>query len=142
MTKRKCNKKLKPAAQKKKVGRPVVVTENVVRKLEQAFCLDLSDAEACIFAGIGESTLYDFQKKNPEFSERKQLLKNHLSMQAKLVIASQINKGDEKIAQWWLERRRKNDYSTKQELAGNPDTPIAIEIIRRIVGMPDDEAKD
>jgi hypothetical protein len=39
-------------------GRPTVMTEEVMRKLEEAFSLDCTDEEACAYAGIGERT-YD-----------------------------------------------------------------------------------
>lgn len=37
--------------------------------------LGLSDRECCLYADIGESTLYDYCKENPDFSERKEALK-------------------------------------------------------------------
>ena len=44
---------------KNKGGRPTVMTEDVIRKLEDAFAHDLSDTEACLYAGIGRTTLFD-----------------------------------------------------------------------------------
>lgn len=63
-------------AQKDKYGRKTVMTPSVLVKLEQAFSLGCSDLEACYYAGIGKSTLYDYQKLHLEFSERKEELKS------------------------------------------------------------------
>lgn len=116
-------------------GRPSVMTDSVVRKLEKAFACDMTDEEASIYAGISRSTLSKHQKECPEFMDRKTLLKHALSMKAKMVIAQRIHEGDEKIAQWWLERRRREEFSLKHELSAESQVPVAIEITRRIVGV-------
>ena len=51
----------------KRGGRPTVITDKVLTELKTAFCMDCTDTEACIFADISEKTLYNYQKKNPEF---------------------------------------------------------------------------
>jgi hypothetical protein len=38
-------------------GRPTVMTNTVLNKLQYAFCIDATDREACAFAGISEKTL-------------------------------------------------------------------------------------
>ena len=53
------------------MGRPRKITEEVVGKLEYGFLMGLSDGEACVYADIAVSTLYDYCKKHKEFSERK-----------------------------------------------------------------------
>jgi len=35
------------------------------------FLISGTDEEACLYAGIGMSTLYNYQKENPVFQERK-----------------------------------------------------------------------
>lgn len=100
---------------KRKTGRPSVMNSDVLRKLEFAFAHGLSDREACLLAGIGESTLYDYCKQHAEFSEKKDLLKNQPKMMAKLVIFNALERGDIKAAQWYLERKDKEEFSTKPE---------------------------
>ena len=56
-------------------GRPTVVTQAVLVKLEQAFAMGCTDLEACFYANIGKSTLYNYQQANPDFVERKNILK-------------------------------------------------------------------
>ena len=57
------------------------------------FLMGLSDREACIYADIAVSTLYDYCKKHKEFSERKELLKDNIKMKSKLNVAHGIKKG-------------------------------------------------
>ena len=54
--------------------------------------MGLSDREACIYADIAVSTLYDYCKKHKEFSERKELLKDNIKMKSKLNVAHGIKK--------------------------------------------------
>ena len=44
------------------VGRPTVMTDETIHKLEEVFALDGTVEEACMFADIGKSTYYDFIK--------------------------------------------------------------------------------
>lgn len=79
----------------------------------------LTDREACLFANIAPSTLYDFCKENPVFSERKELLKEQVKIRAKLNVAEGINKGDRPLSQWYLERKAKDEFSGRQEITGS-----------------------
>jgi hypothetical protein len=98
-----------------KVGRPTVMTPEVVNKLEQAFSLGCSDLEACLYADISKQSLYDYQAKYPEFADRKAMLKQKLVLKARTVVANSLNNNDENTAKWYLERKRKDEFSTKIE---------------------------
>lgn len=103
---------------KNKGGRSSVMTDEVLRKLEYAFAMGATDKEACFHAGIGASTLYDYQKENPEFSERKWGLKGSVVLKAKTNIASAIDKGDTDLSKWYLERKAKEEFSPRAEVTG------------------------
>lgn len=75
--------------QKDKFGRKTVVTPAVIVKLEQAFALGCTDLEACFYAGIGKSTLYNYQELNPDFVERK----NELKMKPVLMARQSVMRG-------------------------------------------------
>ena len=62
---------------KNKGGRPTIMTDAVVHKLEEAFLMGCSDAEACFFADIAKQTLYNYQERHPEFVDRKERLKSN-----------------------------------------------------------------
>jgi len=88
----------------KNSGRPTVMTEETIGKLEYAFTNSFTDEQACFYAGINPSSLYEYIKKNPEFSERKELLKQSPDLTAKqtVVRALQENSAD---AWKWLEKK-------------------------------------
>lgn len=102
----------------KKVGRPTAIDANILAKLRDAFSYAATDEEACQQANISPATLYRYIEENPEFWEEKERLKNMPNFTAKKVIISQIQEWDEKSAQWWLERKAKNEFSTRSEITG------------------------
>ena len=112
------------------VGRPTVMTEEVLRKLEYAFMRGLTDVEACLYADIGTTTLYNYCEENPEFRDRKEMLKEQVKTQAKLNVAEAIDNKDIDISKWYLERKAKDEFSTKQEISAdvNSDVTITIEL--------------
>ncbi len=133
-TKSKNEKEKKKKAAKKsknKGGRPTSVTPETLAKLEQAFSLGCSDLEACIYADISPSILYRFQENNPEFRERKEALKQKLVLKARTVVANALEKEDENTAKWYLERKARDEFAAKQEVAvGNlENSPFEIKII-------------
>ena len=73
-----------------KVGRPTVMTDETLNKLENAFIIGASDKMACFLANISEGTLYKYQNENPEFIKRKEFLKNQLKYQARAKIQEAI----------------------------------------------------
>ena len=123
-------KKKKPE-DKEKVGRPTILTPEIIAKLEQAFSMGCSDLEACFYADIGKTTLYNYQNAHPEFVERKERLKERMIFKARTVIADALNNKDENTARWYLERKKKDEFSTRTEnMVGNLDeSPFKIEIV-------------
>lgn len=73
-----------------RVGRPKKMNNTIVNKLEYAYSRGLSDAEACLYAGITKPTLYDYMKENEEFKERAEVLKVNIKMHAKMNIAQTV----------------------------------------------------
>lgn len=98
------------------MARPKKINDDVLRKLEDGFIKGLSDREACLYADIAPSTLYDYCKQQPAFSERKELLKNQVKVQAKLNVAEEVNNGNIDLSKWYLERKAKDEFSLKQEV--------------------------
>lgn len=96
-------------------GRPTKVTPEVVTKLEQAFSMGCTDEEACLFADISRMSLQRYQEAHPSFRDRKALLKQKLVLKARSVIAEALNRKDENTAKWYLERKKKDEFSQKIE---------------------------
>lgn len=113
-------------ATKKKAGRPTVMTSEVIQKLELAFSKGLNDREACLYANIAPSTLVKYCQDNEDFSMRKELLKEQPKMKAKLILSDKLDEGDDKVAEWYLERKAKEEFSTKTEIAGTINGAVQI----------------
>jgi hypothetical protein len=71
------------------VGRPTIMTPETLQKLEDAFALGCTDLEACVYADISKSTLYNYQEQHPEFVERKEELKEHPVLLARQTVIKQ-----------------------------------------------------
>lgn len=97
-------------------GRPTVVTPDILRKLEEAFAMGCTDLEACFFADIGKTTLYKYQNENPLFTERKEELKQSPVFEARKSVINGL-KDDPKLALAYLERKKKDEFSLRQEVA-------------------------
>ena len=109
------------------VGRPTVITESVLRKLDDCFSIGATDREACFIANIAQSTLYKYQTEHPEYIERKEALKDMLKYKARNNVAKSIDIGDDKTSQWYLERKAKNEFAQRTELSGGEDAlPISL----------------
>ncbi len=94
--------------------RPTVMTGEVIQKLEAWFTMEFTDWEACLYAGISESTFYQYCSENPKFSERKELLKRKPRMKAKMNIAESINNKNVWDSKWILEKRDTDYQPTKK----------------------------
>jgi len=93
---------------KRKVGRPTVMSKDTLRKLEEIFAIGGSDEEACFYANISHQSLYDYQKKYPEFIERKNSLKQRPILKARQAVVSSLN--DPVIAMKYLEKKKKDEF--------------------------------
>ena len=106
-SKNKNGKEKKKTAKKSenKGGRPSSVTPETLAKLEQAFSLGCSDLEACIYADV--------------------------VLKARTVVAEALKNKDENTAKWYLERKARDEFAAKQEVAvGNLESsPFKIEIV-------------
>lgn len=112
------------AKKKSKAGRPTVMTPMVISKLETAFSLDSTVTEAIFYAGISKDSYYDFINANPEYTERFEALRNRLVLKARETVAREIGKNYGNSMDY-LTRKRKNEFSTRQELTGAEGTPLA-----------------
>ena len=97
-------------------GRPTVMTDEVIRKLEEAFLLGCTDLEACHAANISKTALYEYQDKHPEFAERKEALKSNPVYKARKVILNALDEGDVLTANKVIER--KEGTKAKHEITG------------------------
>lgn len=123
------------------------MTSSVLRKLEYAFSIGSSDKEACTYADIAPSTLYEFQKESPQFVERKAMLKLRPVLRARETIMKNLSQPE--TARWYLERKAAREFNPKFIVPDAPEeeeefwTEEEEEMVREIltaVGVdPDDD---
>ena len=114
-----------------KVGRPSVMTKEVVEKLEWAFRRGFNDEEASFHAGIDKGTLYNYCHDNPDFSTRKEMLKRCLVVRSKELLAESIEGGDVNNGKWLLERKAKDEFSIRTEQTGKDGKDLIPDSILR-----------
>lgn len=125
-----CGKCRKPKTECK-CGRPTVMTETVLLKLEKAFMNAFSDEMACLYADISETALYNYCKENPEFAKRKEVLKLNPNLTAQKTLVDDLtNTGG---ARWWAEKKMPDFMpKSKVELSGQVDGVEITDAVRQV----------
>jgi hypothetical protein len=110
----------------KKIGRREKITKEFREALLEAFLMDATDAEAISYANrklelkkgkaISERTFYHYQARHPDFLQEKNACKNVPILKARASLVRNLDKP--KVAQWFLERKRKEEFSPRSELTG------------------------
>ena len=97
------------------VENPTKLDDNTVQKLEQSFSLDCTVEEACFYANISRQTYYNWINSFPEWKERFDTLRQKPILLARKTAVDKI--GDSySNAMDYLSRKRKDEFSTKQEI--------------------------
>lgn len=99
-------------------GRPTLMTEKTIQKLEEAFGWGCTDLEACLHADIKKSTLYKYQIANPEFVERKEMLKENPVRLARESVVRALPE-DKNLAFAYLKARKKDEFGDKLTIDGD-----------------------
>jgi len=101
------------------MGRPTDYSEAIVRKLEDAFRDGASITEACDQAGIVRDTYYRWLNEKDGFQTKMKEAQDWVTEIARAVVAKRITKkNDTETAKWWLERKKKDEFSTRTENTG------------------------
>lgn len=115
----------KPRKRKSNAGRPSAFTPELLNKLEEAFKIGCTDEEACLNADISTTALYNYQNRHPEFVERKERLKQRPFWLARKSVVDRLAR-DPELALKYLERKKKDEFSTRQETTGKDGGPVEI----------------
>jgi len=94
-----------------------------IQKLEQAFSLDCSIPEACLYAWICKQSYYNLLKARPELVDRFEALRNRPVLIARETVVKACQRNPE-IALKYLERKRRNEFSTKTEVDNRTEVVI------------------
>lgn len=95
------------------VGRPSLLDENMRRKIDEAAQLGCSIEEIAMWCGVWRSTVYRWMIEEPELKDRIQELQERPIMKARQTIVKALDNPSD--AQWYLERKRKKEFSPKVE---------------------------
>ncbi len=99
---------------KSKGGRPPAITSEVVRKLTEAFKLDMTVEEACTYAKISKDTYYRKCKADQGFSDEMERARQFATAKARRVVIEKME-DDGGLALKYLERKRKGEFSPRIE---------------------------
>lgn len=91
---------------------PVVLTVNMIWKLEASLSCGASEKEACGYAGISEKTLKRMKEKYPLLGRYMEAWKSRIVLKAMGVINDALAEGDKNIAKWVLERRSRKEWGS------------------------------
>lgn len=92
-----------------KVGRPTVDTPETRQKIEEATALDASIEEVCFYADISKDTYYTIIKKDKEFSDRLDALRNRPILKARQTVIAKISESYAN-AMDYLKRKKKLEF--------------------------------
>lgn len=112
-----------------KCGRPTKATPEVVDKWVEAFSVGATDREACAYAGVSSTVLENYIAKNPEFGEEKEDLKLLPLIKARHNVVGAIAKGDVNHSEWYLERKRRREFSTQKNIEGDGERKFGVIIL-------------
>jgi predicted DNA-binding protein YlxM (UPF0122 family) len=101
---------------KNKGGRPIEFTEDVVKKLEEAFAIDASISEACFYANITRQSYYNNVKPETELFDRFEALRNKPILKARQTVVKGLEEPEH--AKWYLARKKKLEFSERTEHTG------------------------
>lgn len=106
----------------KPIGRPSVMTEETIGKLEEVFAIGGTDEEACFYADICKQALYDYQERNPSYVDRKEQLKQKPFLKARQTIVKSLDQPD--YAFEYMKRKKKDEFSDKTTIEHEGEVTI------------------
>ncbi len=121
-------------------GRPTVMTDVVIGKLEEIFALDGTVKEACFYAGINPDTYYTFVKDNPKYSDRFNALRETPFLAARRTIVNSLKNPDNAFK--YMERKKKDEFSVRIENTGKDGKDLIPVPILSIMNVQDNDSNN
>ncbi len=90
------------------------MTDEVVRKLIEAFKLDVTVEEACLYADISKDAFYRKLNEDEGFSDEIGRARQYATMAARLSIIKALP-NDPHLALKYLERKRREEFGLQQK---------------------------
>lgn len=115
---------------KAKTGRPSVINDSVVRKLEEGAALGLNDASLCLYSNISRTTFYKYIKEHPAFADRLDVLRRNNNILAMRNVRKGLEDADKKergiMTRWFLEKTDP-DFNSKMDVSVQTSGNLTIE---------------
>lgn len=106
-----------------KAGRKTVKSEEIIRKIEECAALGSSIEEIAFYAGIHRATLYRWMAEDQELKDRIEELQERPILKARQTVVKSLEEPEN--AKWYLERKRKNEFSTKSEVESKSEIQVS-----------------
>lgn len=115
-----------------KGGRPTLKEDpEVNRKIDEAAAFGASIEEIAFYIGVHRDTLYGWTQKDKDLLDRIKALQERPILKARQTVVKALD--DPEHAKWYLERKRKKEFSQRNEFTGAEGEAIAIQAINYIV---------
>lgn len=111
------------------MARPSSLTPEVVSLLEHSVMDGANITEACQVAGISRETYYKHLKEDEKFADKMADAEEYPSKVAKKNLIERIKRKDVETSKWWLERKKKDEFSTRTENTGANGAPLTIGVV-------------
>lgn len=109
-------------------GTKLKMTPEVMKKLEEAFAMDCSNAEAARYANISHQTLLNWLRSDEEFRERLEELRAEPMLKARSTIVRSLSNPEH--AKWYVERKNKKEFAQRTELTGSDGKDLPTPILK------------
>lgn len=106
----------KPKREHKPRGRPTVLTDEALRKIEEVAALGGTVREMALYAGIHHDTIYARMKEDKAFSDRIEALQETPVLKARRTFVAALEKPFYAVE--YLKRKRRDEFAERQELTG------------------------
>jgi hypothetical protein len=118
------------------------MTPEVISKLEEVFAIGGSDKEACFYADISHQALYDYQNKHPEFTERKEALKERPILLARQTVVKKIGESYQNAIDY-LKRKKRSEFGDNTDItSGGEKLPTPIMPLSNAIPTDDSNKED
>lgn len=107
--------------------KPKLDNKETIKKLEEAFALDCTILEACFYAEISNQTYYNLIQQRPELLDRFTALRNRPVLLARKEVVTSF-KWNPELALKYLERKRRDEFSTKTETENHHTWDITVKL--------------
>lgn len=121
-----------PAKNKNRAGRKWFDgkdEENVLAKCKEVWAFGGTDAEAAFYAEVSKDSVSRYLKAHDDVRELRDRLKEQPILRARKTVVD--NLGDPQVAFRYLERKRKDEFSERQELSGELKIGLWQQFVRK-----------